>query len=126
MKTNHIGENPYSCDSCNQTFKKCSDLNRHKVAHTEVESPMSCDYCHKKCSNKISLIVHERKLHTLAKPYVCHICCKAFFETVSLKGHLEEHNINPNLNEVSFAADKASEEFGCEIDEIKVISVLYF
>ena len=52
---------------------------------------------------------------------MCHICFKAFFETTSLKVHIEEHSgdSNPILNEITFT-DKALEEFGCEIDEIKV------
>ena len=121
IKINHADENPYLCGLCGQTFKKCTDLNSHKATHSKVEDPISCDYCYKKCSNKLTLIIHERKLHTLTKPYVCHICFKAFFKTISLKVHLEEHgdNTNPILNEITFT-DKALEEFGCEIDEIKV------
>ena len=82
----HTGEKPYECDICKNTFSKRSSLTRHKRVHTG-EKPYECDYCKKAFTNSSHLTLHKR-IHTGEKPYECELCQKSFMRS----SHLSRHN----------------------------------
>ncbi|XP_067613570.1 zinc finger protein 708-like isoform X2 [Eurosta solidaginis] len=80
----------YECDICGRTYRRITDLNKHKTIH-RGEKPHKCDICKYFCIKKSNLRRHML-LHTRDKEYKCDICGKDFLTKLDLKRHTVAHS----------------------------------
>ncbi|XP_059616276.1 zinc finger protein 271-like [Phlebotomus argentipes] len=112
----HIGDKPFICEECGNSFRTKGALNQHQTIHTE-ERPCQCSFCPKKFKKKQHLKRHEEshkdhmfdcphcdlklknsrtlKMHLLVhsdhKQYKCHYCGNEYKRAKTLKDHLILH-----------------------------------
>ena len=84
-----IPEHNNKCEQCTKSFKKPSDLIRHRRVHTK-EKPYKCDDCGKAFSVQSTLNTHKKihlRISKLEAPDLvrCHICNNPFLSKTSLK-----------------------------------------
>ena len=89
----------HSCEICNQSFSRISDLKRHKLRHTG-EKLFACEHpdCGKTFNNKSQRNQHFRMVHEKSKTKVeCHVCGKKYASNSSLKVHMRNHVPNSEV-----------------------------
>uniref|UniRef100_A0A8D2M751 C2H2-type domain-containing protein n=1 Tax=Zonotrichia albicollis TaxID=44394 RepID=A0A8D2M751_ZONAL len=85
----HTRERPYECDQCRKRFKHNPHLVMHRQIHTG-ERPHECEECGKSFSRSSTLIRHQRT-HTGERPYECGECGKRFRQSSNLIQHRSIH-----------------------------------
>ncbi|VDK52027.1 unnamed protein product [Gongylonema pulchrum] len=78
----------HSCDVCDRSFKKPSDLVRHKRVHTG-EKPYSCGICERSFRVKSTLYQHLKIHEDIGNAReMCTVCGKYYCSLSSLRQHL--------------------------------------
>ncbi|KAK7070305.1 hypothetical protein SK128_013584 [Halocaridina rubra] len=88
MRT-HPGEKPYICEVCKREFFQVGNLMDHMRMHNN-ETTYSCGMCDMSFALKNGLVAHER-LHIHKSPLVCKICGKRFKRCFLLSRHMKVH-----------------------------------
>jgi len=93
IKTVHIVEGEFPCQTCNRMFKSKLRLMRHeRCMHTDLPRPYTCHHCGKGFLVQSSLVVHER-MHTGEKPFQCTICLRSYRRHNILKEHIRKMHV---------------------------------
>lgn len=79
------------CTICDKEFKTRSNLQQHKLVHTERSRDFSCHVCGKMFFTKGTLSTHMRT-HEDVKPYKCEHCSMSFRARGNLQAHLSLHS----------------------------------
>ena len=82
----HIQGNLISCETCNITFSKTYNLEKHNKIYHSGWSRLNCKLCKKSYTSTRDLKLHITS-HTGERPYLCTECPK----TYRLPNHLKEH-----------------------------------
>ncbi|CAH0404342.1 unnamed protein product [Chilo suppressalis] len=79
------------CQHCNKEFKSKSNLQQHKLVHTNRSRDFSCHVCGKMFFTKGTLSTHMTT-HEDTKPFKCDICSMAFRARGNLQSHISLHS----------------------------------
>ncbi|KAL1450928.1 hypothetical protein WDU94_003239, partial [Cyamophila willieti] len=95
----HTGEKPYACTSCDRRFAVQSALRVHSLTHAEDRVRYPCHVCKNEYACASSLKIHMR-LHTGSQPFICPIkgCEMRFRISSRCKEHvLNQHGLDMEL-----------------------------
>lgn len=76
---------PFACSSCQKTFMRKRELDRHILTHTGMK-PFKCSKCDKSFGRKDKLVRHAR-IHDVNKQFPCENCDETFSRRESLTQH---------------------------------------
>ncbi|KAL3278289.1 hypothetical protein HHI36_013623 [Cryptolaemus montrouzieri] len=76
---------PFVCSTCNKSFIRKRELDRHIVTHTGMK-PFKCSKCDKSFGRKDKLVRHMR-IHDVNKQFSCDMCEETFSRRESLTQH---------------------------------------
>lgn len=79
------------CQHCNKEFKSRSNLQQHKLVHTNRRRDFSCHVCGKMFFTKGTLSTHMTT-HEDTKPFKCEFCPMAFRARGNLQSHISLHS----------------------------------
>lgn len=79
------------CQDCNKEFKSRSNLQQHRLVHTERSREFSCHVCGKMFFTKGTLGTHMNT-HEDMKPFKCEFCPMAFRARGNLQSHISLHS----------------------------------
>jgi uncharacterized Zn-finger protein len=86
----HTGGKPHICKTCDLSFARSSDLERHMGVHTHANR-WTCVTCSSEFSSKYGLDRHVRTQHpTGARVYFeCQLCNQLYSSVESRKEHMK-------------------------------------
>lgn len=79
------------CQDCKKEFKSRSNLQQHRLVHTERSRDFSCHVCGKMFFTKGTLSTHMNT-HEDMKPFKCEYCSMAFRARGNLQSHVSLHS----------------------------------
>ncbi|KAK9891822.1 hypothetical protein WA026_016620 [Henosepilachna vigintioctopunctata] len=78
-------ERPFICTTCNKSFIRKRELDRHIMTHTGMK-PFKCTKCEKSFGRKDKLVRHTR-IHDVNKQFTCDLCDETFSRRETLTQH---------------------------------------
>jgi len=94
-----MGDKPFKCNTCHETFRCLSHLNTHKCTHTsETRSLYTCETCHIGFNKLSSLDTHKQLIHTVDRLYKCDTCNMSFSHFVNFNRHRTIHTGESRTN----------------------------
>lgn len=113
MLTNHFfsSNSQYSCDTCNKTFHRRSNLNQHRLSHT-AQRTFACPLCDKVFKRSCGLSAHHRSFHLKLRPFQCDLCLRRFALKADMRrckhsGIVQQAMKQQNLGETMFRQMKS-------------------
>ncbi|XP_062551829.1 zinc finger protein 558-like [Armigeres subalbatus] len=91
FKEIHIGERPYSCKDCNQSYATEQSLEEHRATHLNEEL-YQCSYCPRKVKYLFRLKLHE-SVHKEAL-HICPHCGVQLKTKRTLRSHMLTHSVD--------------------------------
>ena len=89
LNCSHLGEKPFKCNFCDETFRQESHVKRHERVHTD-EKPFTCDICGETFTDK-TLAKEHKMSHSGEKHFACNLCGSKFATKAKLKRHERVH-----------------------------------
>lgn len=84
-----VGEKPFTCEICQQSFVAKGSLNTHIKTHSNLK-PFQCLECAFSFTTKGSLTRHMSR-HQDIRPFMCPYCQKTFKSNLNCKKHIKLH-----------------------------------
>ena len=93
----HTGDRPFTCDECDQTYKKRTHLTSHKATKHSAKLPWTCqrEDCSKAFATRQKLHRHEQS-HAKQEQHRCRgfpPCNKHFRKSETLQRHIEQDHL---------------------------------
>ncbi len=84
----HLGETPFQCSLCDESFSYETYLERHILTHNKpCKASFLCDICDKVFKSNDDVDKHKKRSHVI-RPFLCYICDAAFAYAQGLKRHV--------------------------------------
>lgn len=77
------------CPLCHLTFRKRTELSKHKIIAHSADTKYVCQFCEKRFRSEKTRITHER-VHKEPE-FQCHFCAKLLKSEEALEGHEKMH-----------------------------------
>jgi KRAB domain-containing zinc finger protein len=81
----------FRCATCSKSFRTKYTLKWHDLSVHKNEPPFHCPSCDQQFKRLSDLTVHKRK-HTGKRPFTCPICMKKFFTKSCVLKHAKKHS----------------------------------